>query len=177
MKQRDRYALDDHRAYDGRPRKNNRAKSPRTQAAIYRTSGGSGGNAVSGGSRPAASVGRAGAGAGARRPRYNTNAKSRDGGVSLTTYAPLEHWAETTARTSRDAAKSQPAQITRANPKGRAATGIDAEFEGTRQAAMQTRSILATTGAVASVRGHGPVWLNETSQHDHMTYGPNRNQF
>jgi hypothetical protein len=185
-----------HRAeYAPRP-----ALSPREPVILRTAQAGSGGTAVSGGSNQAATVGQAGAGARkdgqlapTRAPKYNTNAKRINGGMPITYYAPMERWTQTTDRTRSDAPRSQPQAITKPSIDGRTATGQNAIGEGIRQTAMQRASILRTTGAVDIRRRledtpetapaylqagtPGPVWSQETNEHDHKTYGPNQNQF
>ena len=120
-----------------------------------------GGTAVSGGPNQSPTVGQAGAGNGARRPARNVMAKSRDGGMPITYYAPMERWVGTTARTSVHA----PARTAGLayDPATRAKVGNAAESAGIRLAAMARHSILTTTGAVDVQPRVGPVWLNDSS--------------
>ena len=155
---RSRYDLNDKHAYDGRPVVR-LAKSPRTEPARYSSTAGTGGNAVSGGANQAATVGQAGAGNGAHKPRYNTMANRRDGGMPITYYAPIERWQETTARTAGHApARLAPQAPLETHEKTLAA----AESAGLRMAAMARHSILRTNGAVDVKPRIGPIWLNDS---------------
>jgi hypothetical protein len=100
---------------------------------------------------------------------------ARMGGQGITYYDPAERASEALTRPSVHA----PARTAgkRYDAATREKDGSASVGEGIRQNAMQRHSILRTTGAVDVIRGLGPVWAQETSQHDHMTYGPARNQF
>lgn len=161
MKQRNRYDLTDTRAYDGRPVKRSTALSPRVPTTV-RTSG-----------RPAYApasdprAGRHGTSDGARRPRLNTMSNARHGGSRIRYYEPAELARETLTHTNAHV----PARINgrKYDPAMRPAILAAAEHEGYRQAAMQAHSQMRTTGAVATVKGRGPVWSQETNQSDHIT--------
>src|ERR1700749_1460882 len=124
-----------------------------------------GGLAVSGGADQSATVGQAGArapisGETVRRPARNVMAKSRDGGMPITYYAPMERWQPTTARTAGHA----PARVANRAYDPAAIEDIRTAgiHEGIRQAAMARHSILRTTGAVDVIRGLGPVWSDDS---------------
>src|ERR1700749_331635 len=136
------------------------ALSPRNPVTLHSAQAGAGGNAVSGGANQSPTVGQANAGNGARRPARNVMAKSRDGGMPITYYAPMERWQPTTARTAGHA----PARVANRAYDPAAIEDIRTAgiHEGIRQAAMARHSILRTTGAVDVIRGLGPVWSDDS---------------
>ena|ERR1700749_2603489 len=134
------------------------ALSPRNPVTLHSAQAGAGGNAVSGGANQSPTVGQANAGNGARRPARNVMAKSRDGGMPITYYAPMERWQATTERTAgRAPARIAPQAALATHEKTLAA----AASAGIRQAAMARHSILRTTGAVDVIPRTGPVWLSD----------------
>jgi hypothetical protein len=119
-------------------------------------------------------------------------AKSRDGGMPITYYAPMERWVGTTARTSVHAparTANRAWEVDGSHEKALAA----GESAGLRADAMQRHSILRTTGAVDIRRRPedtpdtapaylqagqvGPVWHQETNEIDHARYGAARDTF
>jgi len=119
-----------------------------------------GGTAVSGGPNQSPTVGQAGAGNGARRPASNTMAKSRDGGMPITYYAPMERWQATTARTAGNAPPRIPGR--RFDEASHEKVLAAAESAGLRERAMARHSILTTTGAVDVRPRIGPIWSDDS---------------
>lgn len=156
-----RYDLNDNRAYDGRPTRK-QALSPRTPAPTIRASGHAG-RATSG--QPENPVsGITGNSNGARRPKGNTMRNARHGGGKVSYFDPAE--LDTVPRPT----ASAPPRIPPQRPlETHEKTLAAAETEGIRKRAMQHRSVLITNGAVGILPRTGPVWAQETNQHDHVT--------
>lgn len=157
-----------------------RALSPRTVARPRSADRGTYGTAVSGGSGPYdPTSGRHGSGAGARRSALNTMTNRKNAGTGRIPY-PVNKFDPAEVGHALTTAPMAPPMAGRrldSEVGGIPAVKAAAQSEGIRQTAMARRSVLITTGAVDRIDGHGPVWLQETNQHDHMTYGPARETF
>ena len=146
---RNRYDLNDRRAYDGRPA-TRKALSPRNPAPAIRAS-----DAPTYDRSDNPVAGRTGPGDGRTRTR-NTMRNARMGGRKVHYFEPAE--LDTVPRPNVQAPpRIAPQHALETHAKTLAA----AEFAGYRQAAMQRHSVLTTNGAVDVQPRIGPVWLSD----------------
>ena len=149
---RNRYDLNDRRAYDGRPA-SRPALSPRNAAPAIRASGSPGRAMPDRSGDPTRGI--TGTGDGRTRTR-NTMRNARHGGGRVHYFEPAE--LDTVPRPNVQAPpRIAPQHALETHTKTLAA----AEFAGHRQAAMQRHSVLTTNGAVDVQPRIGPVWLND----------------